>query len=100
MTKTTNALAAGETLLVTAGKYSDYAPLGVFKIIKMMDPDYLINEFRKNTKISPHSQINAFLSWLVNENFLEELVSVEWNLGTYGELGNEDSYAVRSKENT
>jgi len=69
----------GEILLLSSGEYSNYSVVLTAKVLKDFDEKEVVKSYLKSW-----SGID-FPVYLINEKYIKEIYTIEWNYMSYGE---------------
>lgn len=86
-----NNLKPGDLLLIDGGEYSDKYTIGPFRVLKPMTRAEVAAQYVADFKPDPDApdgkpDESGFLPWLVSKGYVEDVESVSWYVGSYGQF--------------
>lgn len=78
-------IAAGTTLTITMGCYSDYRFVGPFRVLKDINTDEITARIKEDCGSEDYDASTSDVTpWLVKNGFIEDLTGTfEWHVGDY-----------------
>lgn len=77
----------GEILVISEGEYSDYGVLGLFTVIKEIDPVKVRSEFEvqhvREAFELDYQRNRKFVGYLNREGFIEDIQHIELHMNEY-----------------
>jgi cephalosporin hydroxylase len=80
----------GQKVLLTAGEYSDYAPIGLFVAQLSFTPYEALEQYLglyPEQAVDYKGSVTQFVSWMALNGYIRDEDCRELHLGTYGKLG-------------